>query len=699
MKALRSPPGAVAARAGVETARAVDRRGGRLSLKVDARRMLRDVSADNVDELWQRLARLPYVVCLEDVGSPHERLSQQDREHVLAAAESAMSNRVHLLGSGEISLGDSIDWHRDYKSGRVWPLDFSHDIDCAELEHNSDVKFPWELSRLQWLMPAAQAYRLNGDERFAMKTREVLETWMNDNPVNVGVNWSCTMEAAMRILTWTWLFHMSQGSHAWRDASFRRQFLTFLWIHGRFTRRYLEFSAVNGNHCTADAAGLVFAGLFFGRSGAAARWHDSGWNLLLRELPRQVSSDGVDFEGSVPYHRLVTELFCLPVLYREANGLSTPPSYRSRVVKMARFAEAYCRTDGTVPLIGDGDDARALPLGTQSLNDHRYLPAVVKTAWNIADLSGGGAESAAEVFWLLGSRASQPGSEWRSSSAHRSRAFAEAGYYVMRNAEDHVFVDCAPVGLGGRGGHGHNDCLSFEAALRGQTLIVDCGSFVYTASKVERNRFRSTASHNTPAIDGQEINRFVAPENLWNLHYDAVPKIVRWECGGRRDVLIASHSGYQRLAEPVTPSRTFELDHESHELSIRDEFLGSGVHAVVVPLHLHPGVRVVKQRRGGVVLAAGEAEFELSWEDAAEWEFKIGEAEYSPSYGVKQPIVRLQWERRGPLVPFSMQLRPAHCPTPADCEECFDVRNGAAHGFVPSVEPLETGAAFMEINA
>ena len=70
------------------------------------------------------------------------------------------------------------------------------------------------------------------------------------------------------------------------------------------------------------------------------------------------------------------------------------------------------------------------------------------------------------------------------------------------------FIDCGPIGLAGRGGHGHNDALSFEAWLEGAPLVIDRGSFVYTGSFEKRNEFRSTASHNTPSVDGEEINRF-----------------------------------------------------------------------------------------------------------------------------------------------------------------------------------------------
>ena len=41
----------------------------------------------------------------------------------------------------------------------------------------------------------------------------------------------------------------------------------------------------------------------------------------------------------------------------------------------------------------------------------------------------------------------------------------------------------APSGSPAAAGHGHNDCLAFEAVLDGAPVLVDCGSYVYTASR------------------------------------------------------------------------------------------------------------------------------------------------------------------------------------------------------------------------
>ncbi|MGH7194778.1 MAG: heparinase II/III family protein, partial [Candidatus Saccharimonadales bacterium] len=240
-----------------------------------------------------------------------------------------------------------------------------------------------------------------------------------------------------------------------------------------------------------------------------------------------------------------------------------------------------------------------------------------------------------------------------------SGAFAQGGFYVMQNGRDHVFVDCGPVGLAGRGGHGHNDCLSFEAVLDGIKLITDCGSYVYTASYLDRNLFRSTAYHNTPQVDDQEINRYISPMHLWNLRYDAVPEVRTWEAGSVEDIFCGTHAGYRRLPEPVTLVRTIRLDHRRHGLSIKDEFQGSGRHTIRIPLHLALGVKAWSQGEGLIELQAQDRRFVLKWEDPQRWKLRISEGRVSPSYGRLTAAVRLCWEYAGELGPaFVVEIGP-----------------------------------------
>jgi uncharacterized heparinase superfamily protein len=656
---LQKPPKVVLQRVLTELNARSDRlRAPRLERGLDTDALLSRTGASDVAELWQRLSgRVHAVPVRSGAEAQYARLCPGDADRIFAAASRALDHRVDLLGTGLVDLGSPIDWHKDFKTGTSWPVVFMRDIDYTNLASPSDVKVPWEISRLQWLIPAGQAYLLSGDERYAVEARSVLEDWIVSNPYARGVNWACTMEVAMRIFSWTWLFHVFCRSAAWSDPRFRLRFLAALFLHGEFTERHLEHSDINGNHFTADAAALVCAGLFFGAGAAPGRWADEGWRMLCVELPRQVTADGVDFEASTAYHRLVFELFFLAARFREACGLDVPDEYRQRVVSMARFALAYARPDGSTPLVGDADDARVLPFGGQPIGDHRYIAGLVGAHWQIPELIEGFDGPLAEIYWALGPRAAAGlAFAERSPRAVRSAAFPEGGFYVMRNAADHVFIDCGPIGQGGRGGHGHNDCLSFEAALDGVHLVSDCGAYLYTADAHERNRFRSTAYHNTPQLDAEEINRFVRWDHLWTLHDDARPDVRHWEPGRERDVFVGSHTGYERLDGAVRPTRTIVLDHQTHALSISDEIGGAGTHDVTIPLHLAPGVEARQDAPGRVMLVCAGREFMLDWSDPGEWACAIEAARVSPSYGVVRPVARVVWRRSGAL-PARLQVR------------------------------------------
>jgi hypothetical protein len=618
--------------------------------RLDRARLIQMGRAASIDELWERFRARPYPAVTTPLdASVLDQVQPGESNRILRAAERACASIVDLLGTGPVSLGPSIDWAYDYRAKLGWLPSFARAIDYVNRDRPSDIKIPWEISRLQWVIPAGQAYLITGDERYASFVRDILQDWIDKNPLAYTVNWSCTMEAALRLFTWSWLFHVFAGSLSWSEEVFRADFLASLYLHGDFTRRHIEQADINGNHYTADLSGLVVAGHFFGDFGDAPRWRDIGWSGLQEEILKQVFADGVDFEASCPYHRLVLELFLWPALFRIAAGEAVPEPYAERLLAMSRFVAAYARSDGSSPLWGDADDARALPFGGQALGDHRYLIGMAGIALDDRELISRFGGSRSELMWVFGAQtaAALPVTP---DVPMVSAAFPDGGVYVMRHGDSHVFIDCGPLGLAGRGGHGHNDALSFEAWLCGAPLVIDRGSFVYTASFDDRNAFRATASHNTPCIDGEEMNRF-DPDNLWSMQNDARAECRRWQSDGHRDVFVGMHHGYERLG--VNVEREIVLDKSSDTLTIADRITGRGQHDVTIPFHLASGVSCEEFGCGVRLYSRGRA-FDVTAAGSG-WQLTIEPTTISPSYGVALPSQRLLWRRSGAL-PAGLEL-------------------------------------------
>jgi heparinase II/III-like protein len=612
------------------------------------RALLSRLHAASIDRLWDDLAGQPFFVSAAaryDVASRFQREYADGRAAVTRMADAVLRHEFDLLGSGPQQFGARLPWHTDFKTGRQWPVAYCTDIEYNELDRPSDVKVPWELSRCQHFTRLGQAYWLTGDERYAAEFVAETTDWIDANPFSQGVNWACAMDVALRAVSWIWGFHFFAGSAACADRAFRSRFLRALYVHGEFIVQHLEKTDLNGNHYVCDGVGLVFLGCFFRRSRRARQWLGLGRSIVEQEILLQTTDDGVQFEVSTAYHRLVLEAFLTAYLLLRRNGEEPAAACWTRLERMCDFVLAYTKPNGLAPLIGDADDGRVQILGPQRTNDHRYLLSTAAVVFGRADFGAAASRCWEETFWLLGPDAADAlRAQPHAVADTRSIAFPGGGFYVLRTPHAHVVVDCGEVGFGGRGGHGHNDVLSFELFLNGFNVVSDCGAYLYTASREWRNRFRSTAFHNTVQIDGAELNRFIGPDALWQLRYDAKPIDPVLQRGERADCFRGGHRGYERLTPPLTHTRRIAADRTSPRVAIVDRIDGGGVHELVWRFHLDPSVAAAvdgydvrlahEERVVWLTTSTSGAGLSLALEDG--W--------VSPGYGVKVPTTVVVWK-------------------------------------------------------
>ena len=103
-------------------------------------------------------------------------VSEAGRKAILTYADAILRGEYPLMGYGSPGLGIHPDWQCDWVSGKTWPLKNSGKIRIVRHD-GSDVKAPWELSRLQWSPVVAKAYVLTGDGRYREALRSLLTDW------------------------------------------------------------------------------------------------------------------------------------------------------------------------------------------------------------------------------------------------------------------------------------------------------------------------------------------------------------------------------------------------------------------------------------------------------------------------------------------------------------------------------------------
>jgi hypothetical protein len=563
-----------------------------------------------------------------------------EQAKIVQAADLAVAHVFDLLGSGpkdlnKVSGTGRLPWNVDFKSGYAWdPATFYRDIRYGNVP-GVDVKVPWELSRFQHLLPMGQAYYLTGDEKYPREFVRQVEDWIERNPYNHGVNWTCAMDVGIRAVNWIWAFHFFRKSTEVSDK-FMQQFLLSLWSHARFIRLNLEFRKatvkgetrrLNSNHYLSDLIGLLYIALLFPELGLKKEVDFTRKELEI-EILEQTGEDGVDYEHSTFYHRLVTEIFASGFILLRLNNYNILPATERRLEKMAEYITDYLRPDGTAPQIGDADNGRLHPLAVREMADHRYLPLVVGEFLGHSPLRVVAGD--AEALWWIGATPGKVGDPRRSSVSYRGNAFT-----IMRGDRTHVFISAATVGMHGLGSHSHNDILSFEYWALGRSWIVDPGTFLYTPDRESRNLFRSSASHNTVRVDGEEINPF-EPDHLFQMSDVAAVAIRHWKASDTVDTFEAEHNGYHRLKQgAVTHRRLFRLEKKTGELIIEDRFEGSGVHTFEWFFHVAPEIHV-ESRGTDMELQAAGGILSLTFE-GADLKSSCSQGWYSPSYGRRQP--------------------------------------------------------------
>ena len=550
---------------------------------------------------------------------------------LLAEADGLLEQRFDYLGSGPVRLGPAIDWHTDFKSGYRWPPVFYQDVEITRLDDDSDAKVPWELSRGHQLLTLARAARLFEDERYAAELERQLACWLEANPPGVGINWVTPMEVALRAVNWAWAIGTLE---AWRplDGELRGRAARSLQTHARHIALHLEGSPLlRGNHYLADVLGLLVLADVLPADPLATHWRRAARRALEREIRRQVLDDGVGFEASLPYHGVALEMFLLAWHVAERSGRPLSSAYRRRLERMLAVSRAVRHPDGRCPVFGDQDSGRVLPASFRRPATHD----------NLLDLGAAllghdrphGDQPHEEVAWTLGIKA------WR---ALRGRpvdprparaAFPDGGLYVLRGGGAHLVARWGGVGQNGNGGHAHNDLSSYELSF-GSPVVVDSGTYVYTADLCARNAFRAARAHNVLVVDGLDMHPL--PEaQPFQLPAHARFAVEKWTERAERVTLIGWHDGFRGPNRSIRCRRRITLARHSGIVEIADEVLGHGMHRAESLVHLAPGRRATKVGRCAVRVDDVGRGVMIEFFGVSDVEVEAGEV--SSQYGVREP--------------------------------------------------------------
>ena len=172
----------------------------------------------------------------------------------------------------------------------AWSEAYAFDIDFRHDGARGDIKYVWEINRLQFLPGLAAHHLLEGDQASLYAIEAALGSWHQANPPFGGVGWASGIEVALRAISIILALDMV-GDRLSETAQRRAGQIvsaSAFWLP-RFPSL---FSSAN-NHLVAELAGQYLIGRALGQA------HDRPWQRLLAELDKQILPDGSGAEHVV----------------------------------------------------------------------------------------------------------------------------------------------------------------------------------------------------------------------------------------------------------------------------------------------------------------------------------------------------------------------------------------------------------------
>lgn len=516
------------------------------------------------EHFHRRVTRFPVSPhALPELADRIRRRFPRAAEEAAERADRLVGGRFDLLGYQALdfaSASGEIDWHYDPVHDRRAPLTWWSRVPYLD-PALGDHKIIWELNRHQHFLALGRAAWLTGRPAYRDVFVRHLQAWLRANPPLIGINWASMLELALRSISWLWAMHLfvespahASADLASRGATARGGLTDTPWLVDLLVGLERQLSHVQQNlslyfspntHLTGEALALYVCGRALPELVPAAAWADTGRQVLLEQIERQIGRDGGHVERSTHYQRYTLDFYLLALaMARLSDDEACADRFADAVDRLATATRLYADDEGQLPLIGDDDGGVLFPMCGRPVSDVRDSLATAAALLARPEFAVDGTPE--ETMWLLGNQPSWILQKKRPADASRvdprgSAALADTGYYVSRRRPGHHLV--IDGGLHGflNGGHAHADALSLTASLGGRRLFVDPGTGTYTMSRERRDRFRDSRLHNTLTLDGRSQS---VPAGPFHWQQTANARLQRWVTSEHFDYFEGVHDGY-----------------------------------------------------------------------------------------------------------------------------------------------------------
>lgn len=412
--------------------------------------------------------------------------------------------------------------------------------------NNVDAHPAWQeiVHGFSWL----RDLRASGGDTSRKLARQMVEDWLYRYD-----RWDATVWRAdimgQRIAMWISFYDFFCGS---ADEDFQKLYFASLHRQARHLSRIIT-SQLSGVSLLKAAEGLIYAGLSLSEED---NWTLRGFEIVLREIPKQIKKDGSHVSGS-PENILKCAQILLDLRYALNRAhLPIPKAIQNALENMGMALRFFSYPDHKLALFHGGQEGEADVIDT-TLSQIRTGKRAAKNT-------------------VIG------------------------GFERVMQGRAVLMIDTGTVPESPYDRLYHSAPLAFEFAYGRDRVFTNCGGHAFNSDW--QQGLRHTAAHNTLTLFGKPVHEFLASGQISRPHSPI--------CSMRREnkdtcLIDVSHDAF-RANHGIDHKRRFFLSHQGQDLR-GEETLFSRIPLtqpapVAIRFHLHPRVQVVDVEENGDVI-------------------------------------------------------------------------------------------------
>lgn len=367
---------------------------------------------------------------------------------------------------------------------------------------------------LEYLVPLFSRWKATSDDNYRKRINEILESWHDTGSHEADSNQSYTI--SLRVINQLIVAEA---------VDCKQELFDSIYAQYRYLLSHQEKHLL-GNHYLENLKAIVICSMVFKEEKIYKKYIKK----FLDELAEETTEDGLHYELSLMYHKIILEDLIRVAIVLDQAGKK---EYKDVIYYIKKMSTALFSLEygiNRTPLFNDAGDNVA--------KTKKELLDTCRRHFNI------------------------------SPEKHDSIA----GYYKLYNGKIVIMIDAGRLSPTYMPGHAHCDCLSFEMFYDGNPIFVNSGTYQYQGDK--RKYFRSTEAHNTVMMNNHEQSE------LWGEHR-AGRRITKIEANVKENRFVGSYKNY------CGDKHTRSIKLGNGVLEIIDQTSTSGKSF----LHLAPGLK------------------------------------------------------------------------------------------------------------